>query len=350
MPRQIADGGVLYRDFWDVKQPGIYFFYVVGGTLFGYSEVALHLFELAYQLAFAVVLCLTLRGVFRRRWIGPLVALLILGTYYATVEPVELGQVESLVGFPLYLTLWCAVQAVGGVGARSSHRVKHTRVRVRWLIASGLAGGVVLLFKLVLAPVVGGIWLLTAWELARAVPTGRVRAVASTVAAVAVGVFIPIAIATAYLAAHGQLGTVRWTYFTVTSQATAIAGRPISRLTEGGFRTGIRWALPLTLALIAVVAAARAGAGTGCSWGWWPGSCSGCPCSCSSTGGSTRTRCSWSPSASSPATGSRSSRTRGQALRAGAHRRARRWRWCCSSPRDCGSRPTGATSRVTTSR
>ena len=37
-----------------------------GGTLFGYSEVALHLFELAYQLVFAVVLILTLRGTFRR--------------------------------------------------------------------------------------------------------------------------------------------------------------------------------------------------------------------------------------------------------------------------------------------
>ena len=59
---------MLYRDFWDVKQPGIYLFYLVGGSVLGYSEVALHLFELAYQLAFAVVLIVTLRGRSRGRW------------------------------------------------------------------------------------------------------------------------------------------------------------------------------------------------------------------------------------------------------------------------------------------
>jgi hypothetical protein len=256
--RQIARGDVLYRDFWDVKQPGIYIFYLTGGTLFGYSEVALHLFELAYQLVFAVVLIVTLRNVFRHPWIGPLVALLIFGTYYATIEPVSLGQVESLVGLPLYLTLWCSLRALGGREIKPE-RIKHTRVRVRWLFASGLFGAAVLLLKLVLAPVVGGIWLLTAWELARAVPKQRWRAVASTVGAVAAGVLIPIAITTAYLAKHGQLGTVRWTYFTVTSQATAIAGRPISRLVEGGFKTGVRWALPLALAVVAVLAAWRRG-------------------------------------------------------------------------------------------
>src|SRR4249919_2061776 len=62
--RQLARGGVLYRDFWDVKQPGIYLWYLGGGALFGYSEVALHLVEVAYQLAFAVVLIVTLRGRF----------------------------------------------------------------------------------------------------------------------------------------------------------------------------------------------------------------------------------------------------------------------------------------------
>jgi hypothetical protein len=52
---------------WDVKQPGIYAFYLAGGGLVGYSEVALHLFELGTFLAFAVVLATTLRGRFERR-------------------------------------------------------------------------------------------------------------------------------------------------------------------------------------------------------------------------------------------------------------------------------------------
>ncbi len=120
--RQLARGDVLYRDFWDVKQPGIYLFYLAGGSLFGYSELALHGFEIAYQLVFAVVLVVTLRNTFRHRWIGPLVALFIVGTYYATVEPLELGQVESLVGLPLYLTLWCSLRGWAASTRRRSTR------------------------------------------------------------------------------------------------------------------------------------------------------------------------------------------------------------------------------------
>ncbi len=246
--RQLGRGDVLYRDFWDVKQPGIYLWYLGGGSLVGYREVALHLVEVGYQLAFAVVLIVTLRGRFSRGWIGPLVPLLIFGVYYATIEPLQLGQVESLVGFPLYLTLWCSVRGVDS-----------TATRGRWLFGSGLAGGLVLVFKLVLAPIVGGFWLLAAWQIARAVPTGRLRAVMSGLGAVAAGVLVPIAIAVAYFAAYGQLETVRWTYFTVSPQTTGIAGRPLSRLTTGGFKTAARWAIPLALGTVGFVATARRG-------------------------------------------------------------------------------------------
>jgi hypothetical protein len=257
--RQLQGGAVLYKDFWDVKQPGIYLFYVVGGTFVGYSEVALHLFELAYQLVFALVLILTLRNTFRHRWVGPLVALFVLGTYYATVEPLELGQVESLVGFPLYLTLWCALRSLGG-SRDGPTRIKHTRVRVRWLAASGLFGGIVLVFKLVFAPMLAGIWLLIVWELARAVPKGRrFESVFTTVVAIGAGALVPLALAGAYLAANGQLGTARWTYFTVTPETTGIAGRPFSRLTGGLVRTVARWAVPLALAAFALWTARRRG-------------------------------------------------------------------------------------------
>ena len=255
--RQLGEGAVLYQDFWDVKQPGIYAFYLVGGTLFGYSEVALHLFELAYQLVFALVLILTLRNTFRRWWIAPLVALLVVGTYYATVEPVNLGQVESLVGLPLYLTLWCSLRALGGLEPVPT-RIKHTRVRVRWLFASGLFGGAVLVLKLVLAPILVAFWVLAAWELARAVPRGRrVESVFTTLFAVGAGLLVPLALVGAYLAANGQLGIARWTYFTVTPETTGIAGRPLSRLTDGLVRTGARWAIPLAFAAIAVVVGVR---------------------------------------------------------------------------------------------
>lgn len=144
--RQLAHGDVLYRDVWDVKQPGIYAFYLGGGAIFGYSEVALHLFELVVLLGFGVILATSLRARFARAGVAAAVPVLVIGTYYATVGPVQLGQVESLIGIPLYLTLWCATRASGA----------HPR---RWLLAAGIAGGAALVFKLVLAPVVVAIWL-----------------------------------------------------------------------------------------------------------------------------------------------------------------------------------------------
>jgi hypothetical protein len=263
--RQLAHGDVLYRDFWDVKQPGIYLFYLGGGQVFGYSEIALHLVEVGYQVLFATVLIVTLPHTFRHRWIGPLVALFVVGTYYATVEPVELGQVESLVGLPLYLTVWCSIRALGGVplgtlqAAARGQRRKRLRYQMLWLFGSGLAGGAVVVLKLVVAPIVVAVWLLTAWEVLRASPGHRIRSFTSATVAVTAGFAIPVAAVVTYLAVHGQLGTARWTYFSVAEQTTGIAGRPLSRLLEGGFNSGARWALPLALALVGLVTAARRG-------------------------------------------------------------------------------------------
>lgn len=245
--RQLAHGDVLYRDVWDVKQPGIYAFYVAGGGLLGYSEVALHLFELGNLLAFAVVLAATLRGRFERAWIAAVVPVLIVGTYYATVEPVQLGQVESLVGIPLYLALWCSARA-GAPDARRS-----------WLLAAGVAGGVALVFKLVLAPIVIAIWFVAIVPTARRATDDRGRRLLRDGAILLVGALIPIGAVIAYLAAHGQLETARWTYLDVTRAATGIAGRPVSRLLEGAAKTAARWAVPLALAAYGAVTTWRRG-------------------------------------------------------------------------------------------
>ena len=50
--REMTEGAVLYRDLFDVKQPGIFLFYAAGGLLFGFTEIGIHLFELVYWLAF----------------------------------------------------------------------------------------------------------------------------------------------------------------------------------------------------------------------------------------------------------------------------------------------------------
>ncbi len=248
--REILHGAVLYRDFWDVKQPAIYLFYALGGAVFGFSAVGLHLFELLYLLLFAVVLQRTLRPLFRTPWIAAAVSVLAIGTYYAGAGATALTQVEILVGFPLYLGVWLALTA----GERGS------RGRLFW---SGVLGGVVCWCKFVYLPIVAFAWLLV---LVRR-PEGRfrpAREVAADAGAIVAGLAVPLVAFLVYFGAYGQLSEIRWTYFTFTPKTTGIAGRPISRLTAGA-KDFVRWTAPvLFLAVVGFVDRVRRGWST-----WW---------------------------------------------------------------------------------
>jgi hypothetical protein len=239
--RRLAEGGVLYRDFWDVKQPGIYWFYALAGRIFGFTEPGIHLFELLWMLAFAAVLGVTLR----RRW-GPgpapaLAPLLTVGVYYAVAGDLHLTQVEGLVGLPLYLTLWFATDGPG------------EEPRAWRAFASGLCGGAALLFKLAFLPLVGAFWLMAlafAWRRRGAGP-----ALAGVALPLAAGVALPLAATLAYFAHHGLLGTLRWTWFDYPAfLLTRIRGTHVNRLFDG-----VQWYL-LRLAPWLGLAAVGAGA------------------------------------------------------------------------------------------
>ena len=140
---KIQHGGILYRDFWDLKQPGIFIFYFVAGRLFGFSEVGVHAFELLYFVCFAVMLQLTLPAYIQNRWITAFSPILVIGTYYATATPWFLTQVEALIGPALYSSLWFCYAASRSQGRR----------RLGLLFCSGLAAAFVVLFKLIYLPV-----------------------------------------------------------------------------------------------------------------------------------------------------------------------------------------------------
>ena len=57
----IDHGEKLYVDVWDMKQPGVFWFYWLGGKIFGSSELGVKLLELGWFLAFALCLILCLR-------------------------------------------------------------------------------------------------------------------------------------------------------------------------------------------------------------------------------------------------------------------------------------------------
>src|SRR6266542_5233542 len=54
--KKMTAGGVLYKDFWDIKQPGIFIFFYLAGSIFGFTEVGIHFFELIYWLVFSIFL------------------------------------------------------------------------------------------------------------------------------------------------------------------------------------------------------------------------------------------------------------------------------------------------------
>ena len=142
MASVMDQGGVLYVDVWDVKQPGIFIFYWLAGKLFGFTAEGVHLFELAWQLTFAVAVATALRGSLRYRWLAPLAPVAILASYWLFCEPHQQTQLEILVALPLFLVAWITT--------------------VRWqrpnrcalgYFAAGLAAGVATLFKHLLAPI-----------------------------------------------------------------------------------------------------------------------------------------------------------------------------------------------------
>src|SRR6267378_1235309 len=52
--RSMHHGGVLYRDYWDPKQPGMFFFYELAGVLFGFDAPGFHTLELIALIALSV--------------------------------------------------------------------------------------------------------------------------------------------------------------------------------------------------------------------------------------------------------------------------------------------------------
>jgi len=149
--RALSGGARLYLDFWDNKQPGVYWFFWVGGELFGSFGLGPRLLELLW-LALGAGLA---AGALRRAGGGWLAAALTpsatLAAYYVTAEPAVLTQVESLVALPLVGCVWLAMR----------WEAADVRRRRTLAVAFGLCAGTVALFKLVLLPIPAALWLAT---------------------------------------------------------------------------------------------------------------------------------------------------------------------------------------------
>jgi hypothetical protein len=204
---KISNGAILYRDFWDLKQPGLYGFYFLAGSLFGFDEVGIHTFELVYMTIFALVLMRTLRGYYTNPWMVGLVPLLTIGIYYGVSGHWHLTQLEALVGFPMFLSLW--------YGTGSSYRGGHESLR---FFLSGVMAGIVLLFKFMFLPIVAAFWLTI---LVDATVSKRQPILSTFIrigTPVVLGMAIPLLAVLGYFAANNTLALLYWTFFEYPAQ------------------------------------------------------------------------------------------------------------------------------------
>lgn len=231
---KINSGAVLYRDFWDLKQPGIFIFYLIGGKLFGFTEVGIHAFELLYWIAFSVVLLITLKNYYENPAIKSMVPLLTVGIYYAVSGSWHLTQAEGLVSFPLYLTLFFASEGAQQKGGWS------------WrLFLSGFMGGMVLLFKFLFLPVLLSFWVVTIIYVLAQKRGPYLRSLISIITPTALGTLLPLLVVFSYFAWHGTLSILSYTFFEYPSRAIReLPSADIGRLLSG-LRWFINWSAPL---------------------------------------------------------------------------------------------------------
>lgn len=242
--RQLNDGQSLYGDLWDIKQPGIYWFYQVAERAFGSSEVGIHLMELAWQLATGIVALAVVASRLRDPRTGALVPVFVVGLYYATANPNDLTQIEALVGLPLVCCLWAASTACVP---------RYWQLR---LLACGAAAGVALVFKFAFVPVICVLFAFALFERWRHEP--RHRTVLTALSLLLLGTAMPLALLLLRTWRDGQLSLALETWFEVPRQILRIPGvRTWDRFVSGFLHNGQRWAPVGLLALLLIYRAIR---------------------------------------------------------------------------------------------
>jgi hypothetical protein len=140
--REMGEGARLYGDVWDIKQPGIFAFSWLAGTLFGFTFRGYHLLGLLWMMVTAVVLILALRPRLRHPWIAVVAPVASIGVYYVQAEPQFQTQLEILIALPLLL-----------VALALARFPDQPRGGASLAFAAGMLAAVATVFKHVFAPI-----------------------------------------------------------------------------------------------------------------------------------------------------------------------------------------------------
>jgi hypothetical protein len=196
--KKLAHHGVMYRDFWDLKQPLIFYVYCVAGKIFGFTERGVHAFEACYQTLFAALLIVLCAPSFRARWVASCVPLLTVGAYELYASNYALTSVEALAGFPIF-----AAGALAAAGLRNGKRAGFAA------LAAGFAGALAAGFKAVFFPLVVVVWLAAFVAARTAGGPPRLR----SALLIGLGWAVPVGLGLAYFAHAGVLDVALRTAF-----------------------------------------------------------------------------------------------------------------------------------------
>ena len=234
-------GAVYYRDLWDVKQPGLYWFYQLGELLFP-GGLGARLLEAVLAVVAAGLVQLILADRELRRGVRAAAPIMVLGPYLAYSYLVGVGQIEGLLNV-LLLTVLAATWPGAG------------RLRPRWAwFVAGLAVGGVVLLKTVYLPIP-----LLPLAVAAGLSFRIDRRAALTRGGLALlGAALPVLLGLAYLLGHGVFTEAMHTTFALPRQIATLPAihNPQSRLE---LRRAIRNMFPAIgpLAVIGLVTARR---------------------------------------------------------------------------------------------
>lgn len=106
----ILEGGIPYRDAWDLRAPGVYFAYALNIALFGKSAVTMRVFDLLWQTGTALVIMLIVQHVVRQRSAALLAAGLYLLGYYSQHYSTWV-QPDGFLNLPMALSCWFGLRA-----------------------------------------------------------------------------------------------------------------------------------------------------------------------------------------------------------------------------------------------
>lgn len=212
----LADGGVYYRDFWDIKQPGIYWFYQAGEALTG-SQAGPRLLEVLLVLAAGALLHRQLRRVHAHpitQVIGPL---LVFAPYLLLAYRAGVGQVEGL-AVPLLVVHVVLTGLLDDPDDRLTGGLTW-RAALPWLVA-GLTAGALAVLKtmyvvLPLTLLAGALAVLLRRQAGAGAVLGRLTCYG-------VGAAVPLGATLAYLVGHDVLGVAWFTSIELPRQIAAL--------------------------------------------------------------------------------------------------------------------------------